>query len=223
MVTTTDTSTPNVTYVAAANAPAGTTDTITVTAYVAEMASNLVNAEQVGTAAATVTIQTTGLQNGNFTQGIASWSYAGNGSFQLNSSIYYGSEDCFPAQEGNQFAQFGEAGGQDAYLQQTFTMPSNATTLSVRSWDNLDPSTGQISLIVNGQQTVLGSFIPPSVQKLSDPNDYYSVVCTGNTSATYSYSIGSYAGKVVTLRIEAIGIPGGINGYFLSYDDVIIK
>ncbi len=102
-------------------------------------------------------------------------------------------------------------------------VPANASTLTLETWNNLDPVEVRVSIInAGGVETVLGDFQPPSIQALSDPNNYYSVICTGNAPATPSYSIKSYAGQTVTLRLRGIFI-GGINGTFANFDNVAVQ
>jgi hypothetical protein len=193
------------------------------------------------TAIATVSTQpkSTSLVNGDFSNGLTGWTaYTSETSGSLsqyvyiNSSCYYGTEDDYPAQEGNPFVQMEAVGtkgnpyygGFYDYIQQTFTVPANGTTLSLRAWNNLDPVYAVISIIDSaGNITVLDTFTPPSIQALSNPNNPYSVVATGNTSVTKVYSISGYAGQTITLRLEADGYPTGENGFYTNFDDVTVQ
>jgi hypothetical protein len=221
---TVNTSTNTVNYITSANASNGQIDTITVKVLVAKTAGDYINVETLGTGTATVTIQPGGLQNGNFTQALAFWtSNPGGGTFvntQMPNDFTTGAS-CGPLPEGTPFAQQNTYGS-DISLEQTFTVPSNATTLSLLSWNNLDPVQVVVSVIAGtGTETVLGSLQPPSMQKLSDPNNYYSVVCTGNSAATLNYGIQQFAGQQVTLRLRSYYI-GGINGTFGNFANVSV-
>jgi hypothetical protein len=107
---------------------------------------------------------------------------------------------------------------QDAYIEQRFKVPANASTLSLRVWNSLDPVVATISL----NSTVLEQFTPPSLQKLRDPRDLRSVICTGNSPVTRSYDLSSFRGQTVTLRLRANNAPG-INGTILIFDDVKVN
>jgi hypothetical protein len=214
------------------------TDTITATAY---SSSGCKPVNQVAaTAIATVSTQpkSTSLVNGDFSKGLTGWTaYTSETSGSLsqyvfiNTSCYYGTEDDYPAQEGNPFVEMEAVGtkgdpygGFYDYIQQTFTVPANATTLSLRAWNNLDPVYAVISIIDSaGNITVLDTFTPPSIQALSNPNNPYSVVATGNTAVTKVYSISGYAGQTITLRLEADGYPTGENGFYTNFDDVTVQ
>ena len=216
--------------VAALTGPA--TDTITVTVFSGGNckpgAQAGVTVAQVGspTMATVTTDPTQGIVNGDFSNGLTAWNQYGSPgtSIFINTSIYYMNEDCYPAQEGNPFVQMGAGGTQVAWIQQTFTVPTNAKTLSLRAWNNLDPVTAVISIIDSGGTLhKIDTFVAPSVQKLSDPNNYYSVVPTGNIAVTKTYDISAYAGKSITIRLEGDGLPNVINGYYINYDDIIVK
>jgi hypothetical protein len=193
------------------------TDTITVQVYPRPRCEG----EPLGSGSAEVEVDTVpSLQNGDFSEALAHWSpttLGGNGP-SIATSISYG---CFPAQSGNPYVILDIYGG-DAYIEQSFRVPSDAKTLSLRTWNSLDPATATISVVVKGTETVLEAFQPPSVQALEDPNDLYSVICSGNESVTRSYPFKAYAGKTVGLRLRGTWI-GGVNGTFISYDDVKIE
>ena len=220
MVTTTDTETPNVTYIASPTAPPGAMDNITVTAYVATSVNSVVNAEQVGTASSTVTIQSGGLQNGDFSQGLTYWNVVGGGSWIIDNSISYG---CSATQAGTQFVLAGVY-GTDGSLEQSFTVPANATTLSLYTWNNLDPVIVTVSMIYNGQETVFtpANYEPPAAQYLTDPSNYYSVACTGFPPAFLQYPIQQFDGEAVTLRLRATYV-GGVNGTYGNFSLVSVQ
>jgi hypothetical protein len=218
--------TPTITYIAPATAPQGAIDTVTVSAYAGAALADPANDEKLGDGTATVTLNSGGIVNGSFSNGLSGWTFSGTPgtTVSLFTSEYYNDQHCFPAQEGNPFAALLIGGSNNnAAISQTFTVPMGVTTLSLRSWVNLDPVTAQISVTVNGTTTVLDTFRPPSMQALSDPNNYYSVVCTGAAAVTRSIPFGDYAGKTVTLNVGGIGINYVINGYFLDFDDVTLQ
>jgi hypothetical protein len=209
-------STPRATYVQSGT-PKNDSDTITVEVFPRSRCEG----DALGTATATVEVdEVPSLLNGDFSEGLDHWTpttLGGNGPMPAM-SISYG---CFPEQEGNPYAILDIYGG-DAYIEQTFKVPASAKTLSLHTWNNLDPATATISILVKGAETVLEAFQPPSVQKLNNPDDLYDVGCTGNSPASVSYPLDDYAGKTVTLRLRGTWI-GGVNGTFVSYDDVKVE
>ena len=213
--------TPDVIYTASTTAPPGAVDAITVAVYVGPNAAMQMNGEQVGTGGATVSIQTdSGLKNGDFSEGLSYWTQVGNASWSVPTSISYG---CSATQAGTQFAS-GSAYGADGSLEQTFTVPPEAKTLSLYTWNNLDPVVVAVSMIYNGQETVFtpANYEPPSAQALSNPEDYYSVVCTGNPPAFLQYPISQFDGNQVTLRLRATYV-GGINGTIGNFSEVMVQ
>ena len=167
-----------------------------------------------------------GLVNGDFSQQLTAWKtvvVSGDGGASIDMSVDYAPTmaNCDPDQEGNPFALL-DVYRADVYLSQTFTVPSTATTLSWLEWGNLDPTTATVSIVSNGVEDVLDTRQAPSVQALSDPNDYFSVICSGNTPASISKSISKYAGQKVELRLRGAYV-SGINGLFVSYDNVVVN
>jgi len=160
-----------------------------------------------------------GLINGDFSHDLTAWttSATGSGSVSINDSLSYG---CLPSQTGNKFAFIAAYSGTGT-LSQEFRVPAGSQILTLRAWNNLDPTTATISIVSGGQETVLDTFIPPSMQGLSNPNDYFSVICTGNAPASLSLPIAAFAGMKVTLRLTGSYI-SGVNGTFMSFDDVAI-
>ena len=48
------------------------------------------------------------------------------------------------------------------------------------------------------------------------------MICSGNAPASISKSISKYAGQKVELRLRGAYV-SGINGLFVSYDNVVVK
>jgi hypothetical protein len=170
-----------------------------------------------------------GLQNGNFTEGLDCWStvvVSGSGSATIDTSVDYAptDADCDPLQMGHPFVLL-NVYASDVYVSQTFTVPTAAQTLSWVEWNNLDPTTAKVSIVVGGEEggveTVLDSRVPPSLQALSNPNDDYSVVCSGSAPTPVSESISQFAGQEVELRLRGTYV-SGVNGLFTSYANVAI-
>lgn len=157
------------------------------------------------------------LQNGDFSQNLSFWNVVNvrGGRVAISSEVSFG---CLPSQTGNPFVYLDVYSNQDAYIEQRFKVPANASTLSLRVWNSLDPVVATISL----NSTILEQFTPPSLQKLRDPRDLRSVICTGNSPVTRSYNISSFRGQTVTLRLRANNAPG-INGTILIFDDVKVN
>ena len=202
---------------------AAATDVVTVTAYKGAGCSS---STIVGTAPQAVVIVSPSSipPNGDFSQGLTDWTQFGTATTTVTTTppnSFADLSSCIPSQNGNPFALVA-AYAADGGIEQTFTMPSNATQLSMRTWNNLDPVTVTISLVAAGQETVLQSFSPPSMQKLSDPNNYDSVVCTGAAPASVTYDVTKFHGQSVTLKLRGTYI-SGINGTFASFDDVAVK
>ena len=168
----------------------------------------------------------TGLQNGDFSQGLRCWSavvVSGGGNASVVSTTYYAptKADCDPAQEGNPFVLL-NAYRSDVYISQTLTVPDSAKTLSCLEWNNLDPTTATVSIVVSGTEDILDSSEPPSLQALSDPSNLYSVICSSKKPASISKDITKYAGKQVELRLRGTYV-SGVNGTFMSYDNVVVQ
>jgi hypothetical protein len=165
----------------------------------------------------------TGLKNGDFSQGLAYWTASGGLGSHISfpTSVVYKTSDCLPSQDGNPFLSI-DSYGVNGYVQQTFTVPPNATTLSLRTWNNLDPVQVTISVVAGEQTTVLEAFQPPSLEALSNPADYYSVICTFNDPATRSYPIDGFQGQQVTLQLGSSYV-SGINGTIGNFDDVAVR
>ena len=166
-----------------------------------------------------------GLQNGDFSEGLRCWSTTvvnGSGSAAIGTTTYYEPTDanCDPMQTGHPFLSL-NAYASDVYVSQAFTVPSAAQTLSWTEWNSLDPTTAKVSVVVNGAETVLDSSVPPSLQALSNPSDYYSVVCSGNAPTPVSKAISQFAGKEVELRLRGTYVRG-VNGLFTGYANVVV-
>jgi hypothetical protein len=171
-------------------------------------------------------VQGVGLQNGDFTGGLDCWStvvVSGSGSAAIGTSVYYAPTDanCDPVQTGHPFLSLNDYAA-DLYVSQTFTVPAAAQTLSWVEWNNLDPTTAKVSIVVGGTETVLDSSVPPSLQELSNPGDDYSVACSGNMPASMSKSIAQFAGQEVELRLRGTYV-SGVNGLLTNYANVAIQ
>jgi hypothetical protein len=167
-----------------------------------------------------------GLQNGDFSQGLQCWStvvVSGSGSAAIGTSTYYQPTDanCDPPQNGHPFLSLNVYRA-DVYVSQTFTVPAGAQNLSWVEWNSLDPTTAKVSVVASGTETVLDSEIPPSLQALSNPSDYYSVVCSGHTPTSVTKPIAQFAGQEVELRLRGTYV-SGVNGLFTGYTSVVLN
>jgi hypothetical protein len=129
-------------------------------------------------------------------------------------------DNCIPAQKGNPFVYLNAWTNGVAWIEQEVDVPEDATTLSFRMWNALDPSTGTFAFVVDGKEHVLGTGTPPSVQVLKDPKDPYSAVCSGEKDTPASFDVSAFAGETGTLRLSSTS-PGN-NGTILSMDDIAI-
>jgi hypothetical protein len=188
----------------------GNTQPVTVTVVVTDPATN--TQRVLGQARAVVRVkEDPGLQNGDFSQNLQSWSLGGVGG-----SVGSGSR-CVPGQNGNPFMALDVYSQRVGSFSQTFKLPANAKTLSFRTWGNLDPVSVTVTLGGKG----LDGFTPASTETLSDPQDPYSAYCNGTPPATKQYDIAAFAGKKVTLSVSATAT--GNNGTFANFDDFKVR
>ena len=215
---------PTITYMASANATAGEIDTITVTAYAGPVLGDPTQDETLGTITAIETIEGGALQNGDFSQGLAHWANFGTvRNIQIGNAVRDSlGNSCLASELNNPFV-YEDAYGTDSGIKQTFLLPAGATSISLTTWNNLDPVTVTVTLIdSSGTPHVLASLVPPSMQMQPSPYDFYDYSCTGNSPANLTLNVGAYAGTTVTLELESSYL-SGINGTIANFDNVVVK
>lgn len=186
------------------------TDTVAVAVY----AHPRCVGEPLGRASASVTVREAGsLRNGDFSQGFNFWTITGP-RVRVETSVSYG---CLPEQTGNPFAFLDVHSNRRGSISQTFKVPADARRLKFRTWTNLDP----VTVTLTFGNAVLDTFVPPSLHRLSNPRDLYSVVCTGARPISKTYDVSRFAGQTVTLTLSAAG--PGINGTITNFDDFVIE
>ena len=133
---------PTITYMASANATAGEIDTITVTAYAGPVLGDPTQDETLGTITAIETIEGGALQNGDFSQGLAHWANFGTvRNIQIGNAVRDSlGNSCLASELNNPFV-YEDAYGTDSGIKQTFLLPAGATSISLTTWNNLDPVT----------------------------------------------------------------------------------
>jgi hypothetical protein len=92
----------------------------------------------------------------------------------------------------------------EVYLQQTFTVPAAATILELTAWNAFQPVQMTVMVVSGGVETTLESFVPAAVYA-SVPTDDSAAPCSGSAATTKRYSLASFAGTEVALRLYAKG------------------
>jgi hypothetical protein len=175
-------------------------------------------------AVVTVKAKPPGLQNADFSQGLKNWlvfNVAG-AKVSVSSNNVNG---CLPA-SGKPHLEIqlsASAYTHEVYVYQTFKVPANAKTLSVRTWNYLNPGvSAKIALAAGNPLEVFRA--PALVKEVFPQTNPKTFECTGNAPATRTYDISSNAGQTVTLYLWArySGIVGDGEA-ILGFDSVSIN
>jgi hypothetical protein len=166
-----------------------------------------------GTATASLGVNSNALCNGDFSNGLTCWSFVENGSKNRIDTF----ANCNPAQTGNPFATidllFG--GSATGTFSQTFTVPATAKLLTFRAWGQLDAVTATVNIVSGGSTTRLDSFTPPTLQASE-------TTCSGSVPLNEKLDISAFAGKSVTLQLF-INNSTGYDGDIAQFDDFAVQ
>lgn len=152
------------------------------------------------------------LENGDFSAGLAGWTVAGS-----RSPFIATSSQCLPSHSGNNALAMDVPNGW-AYAEQTVTLQGEST-LSFRTWGQLDPVTVAVYLMVDGVPTPIDTFVPVRLIA-SYTLDPLTFSCTGALPETKTYDLPDLMGEV-TLVLYASS--SGYDGTFAIFDDFELK
>ncbi len=153
------------------------------------------------------------IQNGNF-NGLANWTSVAVSSGGFSGYPMFDLRNGQACNSVGTYLGIDVPGGADGYVEQTITLPQGSTSLSFRSWNDLDATLVTITVVANGQTTQLDSYSPPSVYA----ND--SLACSGNTPIIKSYDLSQWSGQTITIRLEATS--AGADGTIANFTDVTV-
>jgi hypothetical protein len=175
-------------------------------------------------AVVTVKEKPLGLQNADFSQGLKNWLVFNQAGAQVtvSSGDLYG---CLPS-SGKPHLEIrlsAAAYTHEVYVYQTFVVPATAKTLSVRTWNYLNPNVNAKIAFFAGQPFEVFR-APALVKEVFPQTNPKTFECTGNAPATRTYDISQYAGKTATMNLWArySGIVADGEA-ILGFDSVSIK
>jgi hypothetical protein len=117
---------------------------------------------------------------------------------------------CARSQGSKPFAFIDAPGGADGYIQQQLKVPRPSGRLTFRTWGNLEPTEVTISIVANGKVHRVLTYSPPTLQG-NRANG-----CSGKRPVNKSVNVAAYAGKTVTLRVDATST--GFAGTIADFD-----
>jgi len=157
--------------------------------------------------------------NGDFSNGLDGWTtvdvapggFPGFPQYMVDPGIA-----CLPGRSPNARLMINVPDAADGYVTQDVVLPDAPATLTLLSWNNLDPTTATVSIQTLGDGVVhdLESWAPP-------PLEGPSLTCSGAVPIGKSWDLTPFAGQAVALRLRAKG-GTGYNGVIADFDDVAI-